>query len=81
MAPAASRPLPPLRHLLAKVDRLLGEAGALRRAIDREAAELHKAVARSAYARLRRERDPHDPEVGSLARALRLRRLLSYPPH
>ena len=67
---------PSLRRLLGKVDRLLGEAGALRRQMDREAAASRKALARSHYARLRRAPDPFDPELGSLARALRLRRLL-----
>ena len=67
---------PGLGTLLAKVDLLLGEAETLRRDVDHAAAQSRKALARSHYARLRRERDPLDPETGALARALRLRRLL-----
>ena len=69
-----------LRTLLARVDRLLGQSETLRRRIDDAATRSHKALAGSTYGRLQRERDPFDPEVGELARALRLRRLLGKPP-
>ena len=69
-----------LSLLLEKVDRMIGASETLQREIGREVEEARKAVARSYYAKLRREPDPHDPEVGSLARALRLRRLLGHLP-
>jgi hypothetical protein len=65
-----------LRVLLAKIEHLIGQADALRRQIDYAVEQSRKSTLASSYATLKRERDPFDSEIGSLARALRLRRLL-----
>ena len=55
--------------------RLIAEADVLARAIGDAVKDARRALLGTAYARLRREPEPGDPSAGTLARALRDRRL------
>ena len=70
---------PGLAELHEQVARLVDEAGAIAHAIRDELQDARRSLLGSHYARLRRATDADDPAAGSLARALRGRRLGLWP--